>query len=193
MKKHITIYCGSSKGFNEIYETKSKALAKEMVDNNLHLMYGAGNVGLMGIIADEVLSLGGEAVGVIPQHLMDREVGHKGLTELIITQTMHERKKIMAERTCGFVAMPGGVGTLEEIIEVMVWSQLALHPYPVCLYNVNGYYDKLVDFLQHMVTEGFLKQVHIDNLIIESDPQVLISKLLGYEATFEKKWVTDKS
>lgn len=188
MKKYLTVYCGSSKGFAQEYASQSKELAKEMVNNNLHLMYGAGNVGLMGVIADEILSLGGEAVGVIPQHLMDREVGHSGLTELIVTQTMHERKKIMAERTNGFIAMPGGIGTLEEIIEVMVWSQLDLHPYPVSFYNVDGYYDKLFEFMKHMTEEGFLKQAHIDNLILESNPKILIERILKFEASYVAKW-----
>ncbi|MFT4535901.1 MAG: hypothetical protein ACI9P5_003271 [Saprospiraceae bacterium] len=189
MKKHLTVYCGSSTGSESLYTVQSKALAKEMVSNNFHLMYGAGNVGLMGIIADEIMSLGGETVGVIPQHLMDREVGHNGLTELIVTQTMHERKKIMAERTSGFIAMPGGVGTLEEIIEVMTWSQLDLHPYPVCFYNVNGYYDKLFDFMKHMVNEGFLKQFHVDKLILESNPAKLINKIQNYKSKNETKWL----
>ena len=177
MKKQLTVYCGSSTGFNKEYTEQSKALAQEMVANNYQLVYGAGNVGLMGVIADEVLSFGGEVLGVIPQHLMDKEVGHTGLTELIVTQTMHERKMIMAERTNGFIAMPGGIGTLEEIIEVMTWSQLDLHPYPVCFYNVNGYYNTLFSFLEHMIKEGFLKQAYVDNLILEEDPKKLISRI----------------
>lgn len=189
MKKHLTVYCGSSSGINPEYITQSKALAKAMVAHEYHLMYGAGNVGLMGIIADEIMLLGGETVGVIPQHLMDREVGHTGLTELIVTQTMHERKMIMAERTNGFIAMPGGIGTLEEIIEVMTWSQLDLHPYPVCFYNVNGYYDKLFEFMIHMVEEGFLKQFHVDDLILESDPNKLIDRINDYEAQSVTKWL----
>ena len=189
MKKHLTVYCGSSSGSNAVYTAQSKLLAKEMVANDYHLMYGAGNVGLMGVIADEIMALGGEAVGVIPQHLMDREVGHKGLTELIVTQTMHERKMIMAKRTNGFIAMPGGIGTLEEIIEVMTWSQLDLHPYPVCFYNVNGYYTKLFDFMKHMVEEGFLKQFHVDNLILESDPVKLIERIKSYEPKNVTKWL----
>lgn len=189
MKKHLTVYCGSSTGFDKEYTEQSKSLAREMVSNNYHLVYGAGNVGLMGIIADEVLSLGGKVVGVIPQHLRDREVGHSGLTELIVTQTMHERKMIMAERTNGFIAMPGGIGTLEEIIEVMTWSQLDLHPYPVCFYNINGYYDKLFSFLEHMVTQGFLKQAYVDNLILEEDPKKLISRIENFETMSVKKWI----
>jgi len=189
MKKYLTVYCGSSTGSNVVYTDQSKLLAKEMVANDYHLMYGAGNVGLMGVISDEVMHLGGEAVGVIPQHLMDREVGHTGLTELIITETMHERKMIMAERTNGFIAMPGGIGTLEEIIEVMTWSQLDLHPYPVCFYNVNEYYSKLFDFMKHMVDENFLKKFHVDNLILESDPVKLIERIKNYEPSSVTKWL----
>lgn len=189
MKKYLAVYCGSSKGFSTEYSKHSKALAKEMKSQNYHLVYGAGNVGLMGVLADEIMALGGEAIGVIPQHLMDKEVGHTELTELIVTQTMHERKMIMAEKALGFIAMPGGVGTLEEIIEVMTWSQLDLHPHPVCLYNVEGYYDPLIQFMQHMVTEGFLKQVHIDNLIIEDNPKILIERIIRYQANYTAKWL----
>ena len=189
MDKYITVFCGSSTGNRTEYKAQSIALAKSMVKQNFHLKYGAGNVGLMGIIADEILKLNGEVVGVIPQHLVDREVGHTGLTELIVTNTMHERKAIMADNTSAFIAMPGGIGTLEEIIEVMTWSQLDLHPHPVCFYNVNGYYDKLFEFMKHMISEGFLKSVHLDNLILESNPDVLIQKIKAHESSSESKWL----
>jgi len=188
-KKYITVFCGSNTGTKPSYITESKQLAKALYDNQYHLMFGAGNVGLMGVIADEILALGGEAVGVIPQHLVDREVAHTGLTELIVTNTMHERKAIMAERTNGFIAMPGGIGTLEEIIEVMTWSQLDLHPYPVSFFNIDGYYDKLFEFMQHMVDDGFLKQVHIDKLILDSDPVRLVARIKEYEHEYVAKWL----
>ena len=157
MKRYLAVFCGSSTGSNPIYAEEARLLGQCMVANNFHLVYGAGNVGLMGIIAEEVLKLGGEVIGVIPQHLVDMEVAHDDLTELIVTDTMHQRKSIMAERADGFVAMPGGIGTLEEIAEIMTWSQLGLHHKPVAFFNVNKYYDKLYDFFQHTIAEKFVK------------------------------------
>ena len=145
-----------------------------MVENNFHLVYGAGNVGLMGVIADEVLRLGGEVIGVIPQHLVDMEVAHQECTELIVTSTMHERKAIMAERSDGFIAMPGGIGTLEEVIEVMTWTQLGLHQKPIGFYDVKGFYSKLFDFFDHMMAERLLKPEPIEQLVREEQAEALI-------------------
>jgi len=188
MKKYITVFCGSSKGGNPVYEDKVKELALAMAEKDYHLVFGAGNVGLMGVIADELLSEKMEVIGVIPQHLVDMEVAHTGLTELIVTQTMHERKMIMAEKGSAFIAMPGGIGTLEEIVEVMTWLQLNLHNKPVAIYNVNGYYDSLLSFLQNMVTEKFLKQENLDQLIVETDPSKLIERIEKYQAEYIPKW-----
>lgn len=189
MKKYIAVFCGSSKGHSINYQNKSKELGRMMVENDHHLVYGAGNVGLMGIIADEILSLGHEVIGVIPQHLVDMEVAHQGLTELIITQTMHERKAIMAAKASGFIAMPGGIGTLEEITEIMTWAQLNLHQKPTAFYNIDGYFDKLIGFMHHMESEGFLKKKHIDNLIIDSNAKILIEKMNNYQSEYTPKWV----
>ena len=155
--KSLCIYCGSSIGASPVYADAARDLAKAMVNDNISLVYGGGNVGLMGVIADEVLRLGGEATGVIPKALMDREVGHGGLTRLHIVKDMHERKAMMATLSDGFIAMPGGIGTLEELFEVFTWSQLGLHEKPIGLLNVNGFYDGLIAFLKHVVTQGFLK------------------------------------
>lgn len=189
MKKFIAVFCGSSKGHNNLYTDKSIDLAKAMVTYDKHLVYGAGNVGLMGVIADEILRLGNHVIGVIPQHLVDMEVAHQRLTELIVTQTMHERKAIMAEKSSGFIAMPGGIGTLEEIVEIMTWGQLNLHQKPIAFYNIDGYYDKLFEFMGHMVEEGFLKKIHVDNLILESDPKVLVEKMTEYKSDYIPKWI----
>ncbi|MEM9546726.1 MAG: TIGR00730 family Rossman fold protein [Bacteroidota bacterium] len=193
MKKYLTVYCGSSTGSNSIYKEQAKELGRIMVENDYYLIYGAGNVGLMGIIADEVLRLGGEVIGVIPQHLVDKEVAHHELTELIITDTMHERKAIMAERTNGFIAMPGGFGTLEEVVEVMTWTQLGLHQKPIAFFNVDGYYSKLFEFFKHMIEERFLKSKHIDQLILDSDAQSLMHQIATYSNTYTPKWLQQKN
>ena len=151
-----------------------------MVENNIALVYGGGNVGLMGIIADEVLRLGGEATGVIPKALLDKEVGHLGLTRLHIVKDMHERKAMMAELCDGFIAMPGGIGTLEEMFEVFTWSQLGFHDKPIGLLNVNGFYNGLIAFLDHVVAERFLRAEEAALLIPEENPRILLDKLKSY-------------
>jgi len=167
-------------GAAPVYAEAARALAKVMVDDNIALVYGGGNVGLMGVIADEVMRLGGEATGVIPKALMDKEVGHIGLTRLHIVKDMHERKAMMAELSDGFIAMPGGIGTLEELFEVFTWSQLGLHDKPIGLLNVNGYYDGLIGFLKHVVDERFLRQEHASQLLHEASPVVLVERLRSF-------------
>lgn len=162
-------------------------LAKVMVEDNIALVYGGGNVGLMGVIADEVLRLGGEATGVIPQALMDREVGHTGLTHLHIVRDMHERKAMMAELSDGFIAMPGGIGTLEELFEVFTWSQLGLHEKPIGLLNVAGFYDGLLAFLRHVVAQRFLKAQQADLLVAEASPAALLDRFRSYNPQREDK------
>lgn len=167
-------------GASPVYAEAARALAKAMVDDRIALVYGGGNVGLMGVIADEVMRLGGEATGVIPQALMDKEVGHQGLTRLHIVKDMHERKAMMAALSDGFVAMPGGIGTLEELFEVFTWSQLGLHDKPIGLLNVNGYYDGLIGFLQHVVNERFLREAQASLLIHDVSPANLVSRLRSF-------------
>ena len=144
--KNICVYCGSSPGRQEAYSSAARALAKSLVDRNLGLVYGGASVGIMGLIADTVLQLGGRAVGVIPEALVRKEVAHKSLTELHVTQSMHERKTLMAELSDGFIAMPGGIGTLEEIFEIWTWAQLGIHAKPCGLLNAAGYFDALTTF-----------------------------------------------
>jgi uncharacterized protein (TIGR00730 family) len=185
--KSLCIYCGSSIGASSVYAEAARAMAAVMVANGITLVYGGGRVGLMGTIADEVLRLGGEATGVIPQALMDREVGHTGLTRLHIVKDMHERKAMMAQLSDGFVAMPGGIGTLEELFEVYTWSQLGLHDKPVALLNAAGYYDALIGFLEHVVRERFLQPEQAALLLHDADPASLVVRLQSFVAPPHKK------
>lgn len=178
--KSLCVYCGSSVGASPSYADAARLLAKVFVDSNISLVYGGGKVGLMGVIADEVLRLGGEATGVIPKALMDKEVGHGGLTRLHIVKDMHERKAMMAGLSDGFIAMPGGIGTLEELFEIFTWSQLGLHDKPIGLLNVGGFYNGLTAFLQHVVDEKFLKAEQASLLIHESDPALLVARLKSH-------------
>lgn len=178
--KRICVYCGSSAGASPIYAEAARLLARTMVEDHIGLVYGGGNVGLMGVIADEVMRLGGEAIGVIPQALMDREVGHCGLTQLHIVKDMHERKALMVELSDGFIAMPGGIGTLEELFEVFTWSQLGLHDKPIGLLNASGYYEGLITFLQHVVDERFLRKEQAALLLHDTDPRKLVDNLKAF-------------
>ena len=189
--KSLCVYCGSSVGASPVYADAARRLAKVMVDDNIALVYGGGNVGLMGVIADEVLRLGGDATGVIPKALMDKEVGHQGLTHLHIVKDMHERKAMMAELSEGFVAMPGGIGTLEELFEVFTWSQLGFHEKPIGLLNVNGFYDGLIGFLDHVIQERFLRPEQASLLVHAPEPDALVKLLKNYrpqrhEKTFDR-------
>jgi uncharacterized protein (TIGR00730 family) len=178
--KSLCVYCGSSIGSSPAYEEAARSLAKAMVSEQIDLVYGGGNVGLMGIIADEVLSLGGKVTGVIPKALMEYEVGHHGLTHLYVVKDMHERKAKMAELAGGFIAMPGGIGTLEELFEVLTWSQLGFHDKPIGLLNVNGFYDGLIRFVQHLVKQGFLKQEHASLMMYEDDAPALMERFKSF-------------
>jgi uncharacterized protein (TIGR00730 family) len=178
--KRITVFCGSNYGNNPAYAKAAEELAALMVQNNIGLVYGGGNIGLMGHIADEVMRLGGEAIGVIPRKLMEREVGHLGLTKIHIVETMHERKALMADLCDGFIAMPGGIGTLEEIIEVFTWLQLEYHHKPCALLNVDGYYDRLSEFLDFMVTSNFLNGQTRANMLIDKTAGGLLSQMQAF-------------
>lgn len=175
--KSLCVYCGSSFGNKSIYTDAARSLAQEMVEQNIALVYGGGNVGLMGVIANEILRLGGEATGVIPQALMDKEVGHSKLTRLHVVKDMHERKALMAELSDGFIAMPGGIGTLEELFEILTWSQLGFHEKPIGVLNVDGFYDGLIDFLQNQVVQGFVKANQADLMMHETNAADLLRRL----------------
>ncbi len=175
--KSLCVYCGSSFGIKPVYADAARALAREMVGQDIALVYGGGNVGLMGVIANEVLHLGGEATGVIPQALLDKEVGHSQLTHLHVVKDMHERKAMMAQLSDGFIAMPGGIGTLEELFEVLTWSQLGFHEKPIGVLNVDGFYDGLIGFVHNLVTQGFLKANQAALMMHETSPASLLHRL----------------
>lgn len=154
--KRVCVFCGSSTGTNGAFTKEAKALGKALAEQQIGLVFGGGSVGLMNEIANSVLSGGGEAHGVIPDHLLQREVGHKNLTALHVTETMHERKAMMAELSDAFIALPGGYGTFEELMEAITWLQLKIHSKPVILFNIDGYYDKLIEFIDHAKASGFI-------------------------------------
>ncbi len=175
--KSICVYCGANAGADPLYAERARALAAALVEANLALVYGGGNVGLMGIIADEVLRLGGEVTGVIPTQLVEREVGHTGLTRQFIVKDMHERKAMMAQLSDGFIAMPGGLGTLEELFEMLTWSQLGIHAKPIALYNVNNFYDQLIGFIGHARDQGFIAPRNAELMMSAAEPQALVKLL----------------
>ena len=175
--RHVCVYCGSRPGVNPAYAEAAHELGTRLAHAGIGLVTGGGNVGLMGVVADAALAAGGTAIGVIPQALLDREVGHEGMTELRVVQTMHERKAAMATLADAFVALPGGLGTLEEITEVLTWAQLGLHTKPCGLLNVDGYYTPLVAFLDHAVAEGFVHAERRADLLVESTPGALLDAL----------------
>jgi uncharacterized protein (TIGR00730 family) len=177
----LCVYCGSSTGNSPAYAGAARALAAELAARNIALVYGGGNIGLMGIIANEVLRLGGAVTGIIPKALMDKEVGHLALTQLHVVKDMHERKAMMAELSDGFVALPGGIGTLEELFEAMTWSQLGLHEKPLGLLNVDGFYDGLLGFVAHQVAQGFLRNEHAGLLMHETEPAALLARLADWK------------
>lgn len=175
--KSICVYCGANAGVSPGYAHAAQALARAMVGANIALVYGGGKVGLMGVIADEVLRLGGEVSGVIPTALVEREVGHMGLTRQFIVKDMHERKAMMAQLSDSFIAMPGGMGTLEELFEMLTWSQLGIHAKPIGLLNVDHFYDGLVGFIAHAREQGFVQPQHAALMMVESDPGQLLQRL----------------
>lgn len=187
--KSICVFCGSNVGSEPAYTEQAIALGNLLADKKISLIYGAGNVGLMGVIADACLDKGGEVVGVIPNFLMAKEVGHTGLTELILTETMHERKQIMADRSEGFIAMPGGMGTMDELCEILTWAQLGLHSHPIGLLNVDGYYDSLLTFFDEMVEKKFLHQKNRDMVMSHSDPGELLKLMAAYQPPDVEKWI----
>ncbi|NOV27152.1 TIGR00730 family Rossman fold protein [Cupriavidus necator] len=186
--KSVCVYCGSSPGNRPEYAEGARLLGRTLAESGLALVYGGGKVGLMGIVADAVLAHGGSAIGIIPEALMQKEVGHRGLTELHVVRNMHERKQMMADRADAFIAMPGGVGTFEELFETFTWLQLGYHDKPVGLLNVAGFYDGMLGFLSHAVREGFLKQVHADLLHVADTPAGLLQQLAAAPRVRVDKW-----
>lgn len=179
--KSICVFCGSSSGSNPVYTEKAIALGNLFAEKNITLVYGGSNVGLMHVIAETILKAGGKVIGVMPHTLIEREVAHKALTEFHVVETMAERKAVMDRLSDAFISMPGGIGTLDELFEVMSWNQLDLITKPVALYNVLGYYDQLLAFLDHSVDQRFVKHEHRINLIAESDENILLDKIFNYK------------
>lgn len=187
--KRICVFCGSSAGNRPKYRAYAEELGAELVRRNIGLVYGGGNVGLMGAIADSVLKAGGEAVGVIPEHLMAREIGHKQLTKLHVVRSMHERKALMADLSDAFIALPGGFGTLEEFFEVLTWSQLGLHAKPCGILNVLDYYSPLLAMLDRAVDERFLKAQNRALILARETPTELLQALEEWSPVHVEKWL----
>jgi uncharacterized protein (TIGR00730 family) len=187
--RRVCVYCGSNPGNDERYAAATVALAEALVAADVGLVYGGASVGLMGLVADTVLAAGGEAIGVIPQDLVDREIAHTGLTALHVVDTMTERKVLMADLSDAFVALPGGYGTLDELFEVLTWSQLGIHAKPSGLVEVAGFWTGLTGFLDHAVVEGFLRPAHRSMLLVEEDPALLLRRLERWEPPTVNKWV----
>lgn len=187
--KRICVYCGSNDGARSSYSSAAREMGIALARRDITLVYGGGRVGLMGTIADAVLAQGGEVIGVIPEPLVAREVAHKGLTDLRIVGSMHERKALMAGLSDAFVAMPGGFGTLEEFCEITTWTQLGLHRKPCGLLNVSGYYDALLSFLDQAVSERFIRPEHRSVVLADTEPDGLLDKLKGFDAPKLDKWI----
>ncbi len=187
--KSICLFCGASPGTNPVYRDAATEFGRTLARQNIRLIYGGGSVGLMGVAADACLTNGGEVTGVIPRMLMEKEVGHKGVTQMHVVETMHERKALMTELSDGFVALPGGYGTLDELFESLTWLQLAYHTKPIGLYNVNGFFDGLISFLDHARDERFLRDLHRDSLQVDVNLGALISKLEHAIAPDTGKWL----
>ena len=188
--RRICVYCGSSNGKRPEYAAAARELANVLVRHDLELVYGGADKGIMGVIADAVLEQGGKVHGVIPQMLCDKEIAHQGLTELHIVASMHARKTLMAALSDGFIAMPGGFGTLEEIIEMVTWGQLRFHDKPCGLLNTDGYFDRLLGHLDHAAGEGFLRAENRTMLLSDRDPAGLIRQFERYTAPQVEKWVS---
>ena len=189
--KKICIFCGSSMGFDPIYREKAAELGHVLADNNCELLYGGGNVGLMKVIADVMMARHCKVLGTITQHLLDMRVGHPEIDELIVVETMSERKKILEDMADAFIAMPGGVGTMDELFEVIVLSQLRVFDKPVALFNVNGYYDDIVNFLARATKEGFIHSEHSSNIIVSDDPKMLLEGIENFKPVQITKWVNE--
>lgn len=191
MIEKIAVFCGSSMGYRSAYRKAARELAGLFIRKNIELIYGGANVGLMKILADNMLEKNGIVTGIMPQSIVDKEVAHTGITRLHIVNTMAERKEMMASMSDAFIAMPGGFGTLDELAELITYNQLRIHDKPVGLLNTDSFFDHLISFLNHGVREGFVRKEHFDNLIISNDPEILFNKLEHYQPVETDKWIRD--
>ncbi len=186
----LCVFCGSSAGANPAFADAARVLATELARRQIGIVYGGGNVGLMGVVADAALAAGGEVIGVIPHGLVSRELAHQGVTDLHVVNSMHQRKALMAELADGFIALPGGFGTLEEFCEAVTWTQLGLHAKVCGLLNVAGYYDGLLSFLAHALKEDFLRPTHFEIVVAGSDPVTLIDRVLDWRPPAVARWIS---
>lgn len=190
MLRRVTVFCGSSSGFDEIYVKQAYMLGQTLAARDIGVVYGGANVGLMGSLAQGVLNNNGKIIGVLPGFLKEKEIAHPNLTELILVESMHERKKKMNELADGIIALPGGFGTLEEFFEMLTWAQLGLHKKPVGILNIGEFYIKLVELMQHMVDTGFLKEINKNMLLVSNDIGELLEKMNSYSAPNVGKWIS---
>lgn len=188
-ERNLAVFCGSSRGFSADYRTAAAVFAAACVRRRYRIVYGGGRVGLMGVVADAALAAGGEVIGVLPEFLSTKELRHDGLTRLEIVPTMHRRKALMADLADGFVALPGGLGTLDELCEILTWSQLGLHTKPIGLFNVNGYFDPLVALVDRAVVEGFCRAEHRRLFFVSGDAEKLFDRLENFERPPTTKWL----
>jgi len=187
--KRICVYCGSNFGKRTEYIIAAKKLGKEFIKRDITLVYGGAKVGIMGAIADQILALGGQVIGVMPQSLIDKEVAHTGLSELIVVDSMHQRKSAMERLSEGFIALPGGLGTIEELLEMLTWAQLGFHQKPCAILNIEAYFDCLLEFIKHAAKEGFIKSSHAGMLITHTEPDALLSSMENYLPPQGEKWI----
>jgi uncharacterized protein (TIGR00730 family) len=187
--KRICVFAGSNSGARVEYAAAARELGRTLAQRQIGLVYGGARVGLMGALADEALSGGGRVIGVMPEALVAKEIAHQGLSELRVVKSMHERKAMMSDLSDGFVALPGGWGTMEEFFEVLTWAQLGLHRKPCGLLNVHGYFDRLLSFAEHCVEEGFVKREHGSMILVSDSPNELLDGMAAYKAPVVKKWI----
>ncbi|PIF30610.1 hypothetical protein CLU81_1048 [Flavobacterium sp. 9] len=190
--KRITVFCGSSFGTEKIYKEQATLLGQTLAKQNIELVYGGANVGLMGAVADGVLNEGGKVIGVLPNFLKSKEIAHLGLTELILVESMHERKTKMNDLCDGVIALPGGFGTLEELFEMLTWAQLGLHKKPIAILNINGFYDSLIELTKVMVEKGLLKDVNQQMLLVSDSIDDLLDQMQNYDPPTVGKWIDGK-
>lgn len=187
--KSVCVFCGSGVGRNPVYAAKARALGKLIAERKLTLVYGGGNIGLMREVADSAIEHGGEVIGVMPRHIVDKEIAHQHISQLHVVSSMHERKALMAELSDAFIALPGGFGTTDELFEIMTWNQLEIINKPTGLLNIEGYFDYLIKFIGHAVDEMFVRTEHQGNLVVEKDENSLLDRLEQYRPMKAEKWI----
>jgi len=187
--KHVVVFCGSSAGHDPKYAEAAHAMGNALAKQGINLVYGGGRVGLMGAVAKGALEGGTKVIGIIPDFLKQKEVHHTGLHELVVVDTMHERKLLMHERSEGIIMLPGGFGTFEEFFEMLTWAQLGLHQHPIAILNTNGFYNDLLAMMQTMVDKGFVKQANLDLIVVADEPEALVHKMKAYRPQMIPKWI----